>query len=193
MTLPADVFTFEESHELVRLTKPRPTDLGSVPADGERSAWKGDGGRFANGNRYGAERGAKTAAVGSLKEARRRVRRALREATDPETADVLQSEALTLYQAAARDLRSHSILVLGPLVRFAVNSALAGHYSNACTRAGYETQEGARLLGLAHACETRAERAETMAIAAARALAERQPPKANTKVRSILAAGEGSP
>lgn len=162
--------TLEASHGRLRLTAPRLSDVGTVPSACEPSPDRVDGGLFAPGNKIAEGRSAKQAVRRPLKQARRRLEDAIARAVEPSEADQLIADADAVCREAMRSVGHGSILVLAPAVRFAVNSILAGHYSNKATEVGLTTEEGERLMGLAHGCEQQMLRASTAMLANAKAL-----------------------
>ncbi len=176
MALQPELHTIELSHDKPRLTGPRLSDVGTVPSATEPSPDRVEQGRFAPGNQVAAGRSAKQAIRRPLKDALRRVEDAIRDAVEPSEADVLVADAEAVCREAMRSVGAPSILVLAPAVRFATNSVLAGHLTNKAAEAGFTTEEGERLLGMAHQCEQQALRASTAMLANAKALGSAKPP-----------------
>lgn len=182
---------FEQNRGKVRLIPTRPTDIGAVPAGGDRDRDHDAKGRFMPGNKAGVGKSARRALTAPLRAARARVR----EATQGEPASVgdeLLSHALAVFGSVGLELDTRSVLVGGPAVTYATETILGGYFVKQAIERGLETEEGARLLGLAHACETQATRALTAAMAAAKAISGRKKasPEESRIVAAIDAAGE---
>ncbi|HYP87901.1 MAG TPA: hypothetical protein VEQ59_07100 [Polyangiaceae bacterium] len=94
----------------------------------------------------------------------------------PSVADELLDASMAVYNAARVELGSSSVLVTAPLVSFASESVLSGHFLNLAAAAGLDTERGATLLEMAHACQRQAQRAMTAALAALKALPTRDGP-----------------
>jgi hypothetical protein len=165
-----ELFTIEDSHGRPRLTAPRLSDVGTVPSASEPSPDRAARGRFAPGNQAAKGSHAKRAVTRQVRDARRRVEEAIRDAVDPSEADQLMADAWAVYCDAKRDVGHRSILVVAPAVHFASNTILAGYFKNAATASGLKTEEAERLLGLAWQCEQQALRASTAMLANAKAL-----------------------
>lgn len=180
----ADLHTLEPSNGKVRLTGPRLSDLGTVPAEGERTAdhvpagaTERKPGTFAPNNAAGRKRGAKRALRRAYTSARDRVRNALTEAagTLPDgvalpTADQLMADAFTVHMAGMRELGSDSVFVQGSSLVYATETTLYGFYLEAAGQAGLLTEQGMQLHDKAAACATLAARAMTACLAAKKAL-----------------------
>lgn len=183
-----ELHTFEVSHGKPRLTAPRPTDLGTVEPVGDRGRDHDAKGRFVPGNRAAVGKSARRALTAPLRAARTRVREAVGGEARP-VADELLNDALAVFGSVRVELDSRSVLVLGPAVTYATETVLAGYFVKLAAEKGLETEEGARLLGLAHACETQATRALTAALAAAKAVGGRKKVGPNRILAAIEAAG----
>jgi len=186
--IPPELFTIEQSHGKPRLTRPRMSDVGSVDTEGERRQNHNPDGTFATRNEAAKGRRAKMALTRDVRMARRRCEEAIRAAVEPSEADRLTADAEALYRETKRDVGHTSILVLAPGLTFAINTVLAGHFMNGAAVAGFATEEGERLLGLAHDCEQHAQKAMTAMLAAAKALGSRKPAR-NPILAAIEAAG----
>lgn len=191
MTGEGELHTVELSRGKPRLTAPRPSDLGTVETAGDRDRDHGNDGRFVAGNRAAVGRSARRALTAPLRAAQRRVADAAQGQAAP-VADALLGDALAVYGSVRVELGSRSVLVLGPAVTYATETVLAGWFVRRAAETGLDTEEGARLLGLAHACETQATRALTAALAAAKAVGARRKPDANRLLDAIEAAGHGA-
>ena len=165
-----ELHTIELSHDKPRLTAPRLSDVGTVPSASEPSPDRANRGQFAPGNQAAKGSHAKRAVTRQVRDARRRVEEAIRDAVDPTEADQLMADAWAVYCDAKRDVGHRSILVVAPAVHFASNTILAGYFKNAATASGLKTEEAERLLGLAWQCEQQALRASTAMLANAKAL-----------------------
>ncbi len=172
----AELHTIEPSHGKERLTAPRLSDVGTVPAADERSRDRGEHGRFKSGNKAAVGRSAKQALTAPLRDARERLRMVLEGQARPE-ADELLGAALTVFASARLELGSSSVFVLSNLVSFAAGSVLGQRFTVLATQAGLASARGAELLDLAHRCEQQAQRAMTAALAASKALTKRRPGK----------------
>ncbi len=182
-----ELHTIEQSHGKPRLTAPRLSDLGTVEADGERSAdhvpagsTDRKPGTFATNNAAGRKRGAKRALRRAYTSARDRVRNALTEAAGalPDglalpTADQIMADAFTVHMAGMRELGGESVFVQGHSLVYATETTLYGFYLEAAGQAGLLSEEGMQLHDRAQACATLAARAMTAAIAAQKVLGKR--------------------
>lgn len=169
--------TIERNRRKDRLTQPRLSDIPAVDADHNPSADRGPDGRFVVGNAAGAgARARHTLTRPFLGVVSDQVAEALGEQQAPGASRQVAREALTLYRSFRRDLPSSSVAVLGPALRYAINTALAGHYTALAGLAGFETDRGMQLVDLSHRCEQQALRASTAAITyAAKLSASRKP------------------
>lgn len=193
--------TIEHSHGKPRVTGPRLRDVNAAAADGEPIRDRDARGRFAPGNSAGRNRIAKrsiTAVLRSAVAAGVAGVVATPNGSAPAPAQIAQ-QALALYRAGKRDLRTDSPIALSHLVRWAVNSALAQHLEGLAAEYGLDTDHGLRLLERAHACEGRAERASVAALTMAQAMRARQPAgptpmdAIEQHAAKILAEQEGEP
>lgn len=178
--------TIEVSHEKPRLTRPRPSDLGTVETGEDRSQDHGSDGRFQPGNQAAANRSARRALRAPLRAARDRIAAAQAE---PEVADRLLADALAVFEAARAELGTRSVFAQGPTIAYAVETILAGFYMQQAAAEGFLTERGMKLHERAMACETQAARSMTAALAATKALGGKK--RGKSKLSSILAAGEG--
>lgn len=167
-----DLHTLEQSRGKARLTRPRLSDVGTVPTVDERSRDRVAGGLFAPGNKAAVGRTAKRALTAPLRAARTRLRE-LDGGLPAPIADELLSDAMSVFNSARVELGSSSVFVLSNAVMFATESVLAGHFAKQAAVAGFDTERGAELLEMAHRCETQAQRAMTAALAAVKALPKR--------------------
>lgn len=173
MTADAELFTIEQSHGKPRLTAPRLSDLESVPTGGDRHRDHNADGTFAQRNQAAKGRSARRALVAPLRAAAERVRVATAGEAVCER-DRLLADANAVYASTCCELGTRSTLVLSALAAHACESVLAGHFVQSAAAVGLGTDEGGRLLGLAHSCETQASRAMTAALAAMKALMHRR-------------------
>lgn len=169
--------TIEQSHGKPRLTGPRLTALGTVPTAGERSLNHTARGTFASGNDAARERASKAALRRPYREARKRVREALAAGAEPEVADLLLTDALSVYLAAHRELGGGRVLTEGGVIAYATGATLAGYYTAEAVKAGLLTEQGMLLHDRALACEAASSRGLTAALAATKALGRRRPGK----------------
>lgn len=163
-----ELFTIERSHGAPRLTAPRPSDLGTVPTEEERSRNHTVTGTFAFNNRAAVGRSAKAVLRKPYREAKRRVCEALAGQREPADSDRVLGGALALFHAARRELGSGSPLVQGPALTYAVETVLAGFFLSEAAHAGFSTRQGLLMHERAMLCETQANRALATALAAAR-------------------------
>lgn len=149
----------EQSHGRPYVVGPRLSDTPAVDTDARRHRNHDDKGRFRRGN--DAPRGG--AAKRVLK---RQLRLAVSSATtgaplapaETESAELLD-QARVLFRETRRRLRMpDDPRVAGPAIRHAVNTVLAGFYTNKAGEAGFASDLGMKLLEMAHKCEQRADR-----------------------------------
>lgn len=187
------LFDIERSRGKARLTQPRPSDIGAVPAGADRLANHDRAGRFTAGNRAGVGRSARTAIRAPLRAAEKRISEALATGGEPAESDRLLADALAVFHAVRRELGSSSALVQGPAIAYATETILAGYFVRAASEAGFLTERGMLLHDRALACEQAASRAMTAALAATKALSLRAPKQRNAALLAIEAAGENVP
>lgn len=180
-----ELHTIEQSHGKPRLTRPRPTDLGTVPTGADRSRDQDAAGRFTHGNQAARGRGARSALRAPYRAAARRISEALDVGAEPETADVLLHDAMLVFETARAELGSRSVFVQGPTIAYAIETTLAGYFHAAAAKAGHDTDAGAALLERAQSCETHAARAMTAALAAVKALGGKRQRKTLSIVQQI--------
>lgn len=166
--------TIEPSHGKDRLTRPRQSDVAETArTDERRSRNHGSDGRFTRGNDAARGRTAKQAITRAVA-ARAVTAQASADGVELSDEDRVATDALGLFHGTRRlDLDHDGPMVRGPAMTWALETALAAYYHDAAMSAGLASKEGARLLSLAHKCEVRAERAQTMALAADARLAVR--------------------
>jgi hypothetical protein len=169
-----DLHTIELSHGKRRLTAPRPTALGTVPTDEDRSRDHTAAGTFAPGNQAAVGRSARSALRAPYRAAEKRISEALASGNTPSDSDRLLTDALAVFHSARRELGSGSAFVQGPTIAYAVETVLAGYFMSHAASVGFLTDAGMLLHDRALACEQAAARAMTAALAAAKALSGRR-------------------
>lgn len=158
--------TIERSHGAPRLTKPRLTDAheGPTPQEVEQ--------RREQLRQNAMHRGTKEAVRAPLRAvAGEEVRRALGSSATPEESRMVAQNALQLAGDAGREVASPSPFVAHFVVRYGVNVALAGFYTQKAAEVGFDSPRGLELIDAAHRCEARAERAMIAASAAVKTFA----------------------
>lgn len=160
----------ETSHGREYIVGPRLSDVtdGNGGTD-ERRRRNHDGtGRFAKGNDAARGRGPKRAILGSVQDL---IEKTAGGTLKPSEATEMAQGALKLYDATRENLGDDDPRVLGPALRFAVNTMLAGIFTRKAGEVGFTSKRGMALLELAHKCEGRADRSSVQATTLAEKLA----------------------
>lgn len=149
-----------------RLVSPRLSDMGQGPTP-EQVEQRRE--QLRANAKYRPSKEASKAALKAL--AGKKTRKALGGAPTSEEASLVAQNALALATDAAREVAVSSPFVAHQTTRFGVNAALAGFYTQAAANAGFSTEQGMRLIELAHRCENQATKAMVACEAAVRAFA----------------------
>lgn len=161
--------TVEKSKGKPRLTHARLTDMGDgTPSEQPTTRSEQNQNNARNRSSKEATKAPLRAVAGA------EVRKALGGRATPEESRIVAQNALVLASDAQREIGVSSPFVSHYAVRYGVNAALAGFYTQAAAEAGFDSELGLVLVDAAHKAEARAERAMVAADAAVKAFAGKQ-------------------
>lgn len=177
--------TIERSHNKARPTLPRASDLQPPEAAPNPSAGRGEGGRFAAGNRIGL--GARWKAT---------LKKAMGSAEDGE-AGIVASDAKRIMAHILRSLPSDAAPVRVLAGVHARHVALNAYFTAKAEAAGLDTDKGMKLLDVASRESQRAERTlvtlHDLARVHAEGAAKSKPNGLEVLRARVLGAGKGMP
>lgn len=153
----------EQSHGKARPTLPRSSDLSEVQTVREPTEGRGDGGRFAAGNRI---------AIGAKWKAS--VKKLLGRTGDDSATEVVGRDSWKIYLATLRAMPSDAAPVRSLVALHARHVAVAGYFTNRAAEVGLDTKEGLAFLEIASHHGQRAERTAVTALDVATKLAASQ-------------------